>query len=139
MEAQTAVIIGRFQVPYLHLGHIHLISHCLQRFGTVGILLGSTRNTRDEKNPYSIEHRKDVIHRIFPQIKIVPLYDIPESDDQWSKNIGTLCMENFNYRFVLCHSRDSFKDHYKGNIPLYEVPELAGYSGTKLREELKIE
>jgi nicotinamide mononucleotide adenylyltransferase len=129
----TAVIVGRFQVPYLHLGHIYLISHCLQKFGTVGILLGTTL-IRDEKNPYSIEHREDIIHRIFPQIRIYTLWDIPHDDKKWSISLNELCFAHFTSPYFLCHSRDSFKDHYKGTLDLYEVPELPGYSGTELRK-----
>lgn len=130
----TAVIIGRFQVPYLHLGHIYLISHCLQKYGNVGILLG-TSTIRDEKNPYSVQHRIDIIHRIFPQVKIGTLWDVPDNDKRWSTNVNDRIFELWGGPYVLCHSRDSFKSHYSGGIQTYEIPELPGYSGTELRKE----
>lgn len=131
----TGVVIGRFQVPYLHLGHIYLIASVLQKYGSAAILLG-TSDKRDEKNPYSIAHRIDIIHRIFSHIHIHTLYDCPDDDQKWSTNIDFIC-NNIGGEIVLCHSRDSFKDHYKGSIPLEEIPELQGYSGTELRKQHK--
>jgi hypothetical protein len=40
---------------------------------------------------------------------------------------------------ILYHSRDSFKNHYVGRIPLKEVEEVPGYSGTKLRKTINHE
>ncbi len=136
MEKQTAVIIGRFQVPYLHLGHIYLISHGLQNYKEVLILLGESVE-RDERNPYSLEERRDMIWRVFNnnRVHIRALSDHPGDDKGWSEEV------DFNLKYwpnpILIHSRDSFKDHYLGEYKTLEIPELPGYSGTKLREELK--
>lgn len=129
----TGVIIGRFQVPRLHLGHIHLISSALQGSDQVVILLGY--GEINDRNPYTIGHRSTIIHKIFPQLVIIPLPDVPGNDESWSFQIDHICM-HFD-KPVLIHSRDSFKDHYKGIFDLYEVPELPGYSGTQLRAKLK--
>lgn len=129
----TAVIIGRFQVPYLHLGHIYLLSTALRQADRVIILLGTSRKI-DQRNPYTVLSRIDMIARIFPQIGISVLWDHPDNDLKWSQEV------DFHLRdypdAVLWHSRDSFKDHYHGHIKTYEFPELPGYSGTKLRGEL---
>jgi len=136
MENQTAIVIGRFQVPYLHLGHIHLISHALQNYATVLILLGESKE-RDERNPYTLEDRVAVIERIFknPRLFIRALSDHPGDDIGWTQEVD----ENLRYWKdpVLLYSRDSFKDHYKGKYPTKGIPEIPGYSGTKLRKELK--
>lgn len=129
----TAVIIGRFQVPYLHLGHIYLISHALQNYDSVLILLG-TPEVLDDRNPYSISHRMRIIEKIFgnrPEVGV--LFDIPESDEEWSKSIDTILDKERNP--ILLHSRDSFKSHYTGKYACIEVPELPGYSGTELRKQ----
>lgn len=133
MENKTAVIIGRFQVPYLHLGHIYLISYALQNYDKVVILLG-TIEYKDEKNPYEYDRRVKMINKVFPQVITHPLYDIPGDDVLWSQQVD---MEMIILKDpVLLHSRDSFKDHYKGKYPLVEIPELEGYSGTKTRKEV---
>mgnify|MGYP006921386587 CR=1 FL=1 len=56
-------------------------------------------------------------------------------DKLWSETIDEILEKENNP--VLLHSRDSFKDHYSGKYPVKEIPELPGYSGTKLREQLK--
>lgn len=129
----TAIIIGRFQVPYLHVGHLHLIATALRECDKVSIFLGTSMDI-DSRNPYNRAERIRMIKRIFPQVEIQILLDHP-SDEQWSKNVdlvGTI-YENP----ILYHSRDSFKDYYKGKLPLREVEEIPGFSGTKLREEVK--
>lgn len=136
MEKQktTGAIIGRFQVPYLHLGHVHLISTALQQYDEVVILLGVSTEP-DERNPYSVHERSEMIWRVFPQVKIRMLVDYPGDDDMWShfvdKRLGGF------HNPTLLHSRDSFKDHYLGKYPLKEIDEIPGYSGTKLRQEVK--
>lgn len=129
----TGVIIGRFQVPYLHLGHIHLITTALMENEEVVILLGyNTSKKPDNRNPYSVSERKMMIRKLFPHIQIYPLID-RSSDEEWSNDIDGICDILVNP--ILYHSRDSFKDSYKGIYPLKEVPELPGYSGTKLRNK----
>jgi cytidyltransferase-like protein len=128
----TGVIIGRFQVPYLHLGHIYLISTALRDYDEVVILLGTTEE-KDERNPYSALERSEMIWKIFPQVKIRMIRDYPGDDEMWSWFVDRRLAMFKNP--VLLHSRDSFKDHYKGKYPLKEVPELPGYSGTELRKK----
>src|SRR5688572_3354783 len=108
MESKTAVIIGRFQTPYLHLGHIYLISHALQNYRYVLILLGESLQ-RDERNPYTLTQRRDMIFNIFnnSKINIRALNDCPGDDRLWSEQVD----ENVEWfePAVLLHSRDSFK------------------------------
>lgn len=132
-KKQTACIIGRFQAPYLHLGHIYLIASALQRYGRAVVLLGTT-DQRDERNPYSVAHRKEIIQRIFPQVETNVLWDQPNNDELWSSMVDEIAADYPSP--ILFHSRDSFKDHYKGKLSLHEIPELQGYSGTKVRKEV---
>lgn len=134
----TGVIIGRFQVPHLHLGHIYLIAHSLHNYNDTIILLGCLpfeEGEVDERNPYTEKHRVDAIKRLFPHVRMYPLYDKPGDDEKWSRQIDMLIKDEEDP--VLLHSRDSFKDYYKGKYPTLEIPELPGFSGTKLREALK--
>lgn len=126
----TGIIIGRFQVPYLHVGHLHLIATALIECDKVVILLG-TQTTVDPRNPRNIGERIRMIAKIFPQVHIDVLWDDP-SDENWSKTVDNY-MSTHPDR-ILYHSRDSFKDHYTGKLPLREVEEIPGVSGTKLRQ-----
>lgn len=127
----TGVCIGRFQVPYLHLGHIHLISTALQECADVVILLGCQKK-KDARNPYSLEERRRMIRRVFPQVEIRALDDHPGDDMGWSNEVDDNC--KFFPNPILYHSRDSFQGHYKGRLPMKEVEEIQGYSGTNLRK-----
>lgn len=131
----TGIIIGRFQVPKLHLGHIYLISTALQECDEAVILLGCLGGedpTDDDKNPYTYYERIQVIRRVFPQVSILYLFD-RDTDEKWSKEVDMLC-EDYKDP-ILYHSRDSFISHYSGKLPSKEIPELPGYSGTQLRKE----
>ena len=129
----TAIVIGRFQVPYLHPGHLHLIATALRECEDVIILIGVS-NKIDEKNPFSIVARENMIKKIFPHINVSNIGDRP-TDKEWSKLLDTY-LEGV-IEPVLYHSRDSFKEVYTGVYPLREVEEVVGYSGTKIRESLK--
>lgn len=127
----TGIIIGRFQVPYLHEGHKHLIKTAMQMCDEVVIFLGC-RIGRDERNPYGIPHRMKILREVFPNIHITPIFD-RTTDAHWSLQIDMTAAKFKDP--VLIHSRDSFASHYKGSLKLIEVAELPGYSGTKLRNE----
>ena len=136
----TGIIIGRFQVPYLHPGHLHLIATSLRECDKTVILLGTPQRFTeedlkdDERNPYGAPSRIRMIKEIFPQVTISIFYDT-ESDQDWSDEVDKIASLYDNP--VLYHSRDSFKNHYVGRIPLKEVEEVPGYSGTKLRSNSK--
>lgn len=132
---KTAVVVGRFQVPKLHLGHIYLISTALQEYNQVLIILGESLQ-RDERNPYTLQERDKMIRRVFGHgnLEFRAITDVPEDDKRWSDTIDEIL--RFFHDPVLLHSRDSFASHYTGRYPLREIPELPGYSGTKLRQDL---
>ncbi len=129
----TGVIVARFQVPYLHIGHLHIVSTSLRENDETVIILGCT-DKQDERNKYSILERRLMIQKIFPQIRIYTIYDRP-SDVDWSDRVDRWC-DLFNSP-TLYHGRDSFKSHYTGKYPTKEVEEIPGCSGTTLRETLK--
>lgn len=129
---KSGIIIGRFQVPFLHPGHLELIATALRECDEVTILLGS-REKIDEKNFYSIKQRVDMLNKIFPQLEIIPLWD-KDNNELWSKEVDII-LGNIEGDHTLYHSRDSFKDCYYGKYPLREVTEVPGYSGTKIRED----
>lgn len=134
--SKLAVIIGRFQTPYLHAGHLHLIATALRECDRTIILLGCQYN-KDERNPFDIPDRIQMINKIFPQIGIFPLFDHPD-DEEWSRIIDGF-NDSFYYNDDVClyHSRDSFIKQYHGTIKTKEVEEIEGYSATKIREQLK--
>jgi nicotinamide mononucleotide adenylyltransferase len=127
----TGIIVARMQVPYLHIGHLHLISTALRECDKVVIILGY-QTVIDSRNPYSLMYRTIMIRKIFPQITVMTISD-KESDKEWSEELDRTALMFDDP--VLYHSRDSFKEHYTGKLPLKEVEEIPGFSGTKLRQQ----
>jgi hypothetical protein len=97
------------------------------------VLLGSRKDI-DERNPYGIEYRGDMIQKIFPQVDILPLWDVDGDNQKWSDQVDEIVEHYYGKHPILYYSRDSFKEHYVGRLPLKEVEEVLGYSGTKLRQ-----
>jgi len=136
---KVGVIVGRFQVPYLHAGHLYLIGTAIQECDKVIIIFGCTKGkVLNEKNPYSSEQRSDMINKVFPGLTYTEIEDM-DSNDEWSKRIDHLvaCRIYEPKDAILYHSRDSFKESYSGELTLKELPEIPGFSGTQLRNELK--
>lgn len=131
---KTGIIVGRFQVPHLHIGHLHLITSALRECDEVKIILGVS-NTMDERNPFTTTERVEMIHKLFPQIVVHLIQDNP-SNEEWSKALDKVSSLFINP--ILYHSRDSFITSYTGELPSIEISEIEGYSGTKLREQNKI-
>lgn len=132
------VIIARMQTPYLHAGHLTLIGTALQECSKVMILLGISEKI-NSKNPYTYYERVLTIERVFPQVMIRSIFD-HNSDIIWSEEVDKTIAINYPHsdsEVRLYHSRDSFKDSYTGRYKLIEIPEIPGYSATKIREQLK--
>jgi len=132
---KTAVIIARFQTPYLHEGHQDLIRKVKQAHSKLIILLGVSPITGSRKNPYDFYTREKMIKTAHPEIIVLPLSDHP-SDRVWSKNIDSLLKGVFpTEQFCLYGSRDSFIPCYSGKFETIELPEHGDYSATELRKQ----
>ena len=132
---KTAVIIARFQTPYLHEGHQQLISKVRETHTKLIILLGVSPITGSRKNPYDYYTREKMIKADYPELIVLPISDHP-SDKVWSENLDTLLRGVFpNEQFVLYGSRDSFIPYYHGKFETIELPEHGDYNATELRRQ----
>jgi nicotinamide mononucleotide adenylyltransferase len=122
----TGIIIGRFQVPSLTPGHLHLIATSLRECDNTVILLGTPRPEEDWEE-YGAPARIRMIRKIFPNVRIQILHDLP-NDQDWSTEVDTIA-ETYGHP-ILYHSKDSFKNHYVGRLPLKEVEWVPGFIGT---------
>ena len=76
LKRPIILIVGRWQVPHLHAGHVALIENGLSR-GDVVVGIRDTK--RDDKNPYSYRHRRRIIRDVFEgSVKIMRFPDISE-------------------------------------------------------------
>lgn len=134
---RDGVVIGRFQVPFLHEGHKHLIDSAIRECGVVLIIIGVAK-TIDENNPLNYGTRYEIIRDEYPDVFISAITD-RESDEEWSIEVDKIAKRFQLDNPHLYGSRKSFIDNYKGILPYVAVPEIPGVSGTKIREELRNE
>jgi len=132
---KTAVIIARFQTPYLHEGHRNLIEQVREKHSKLIVLLGVSVLLGSRKNPYDYYTREKMIKKDYPEIIVLPISDHP-SDKIWSENLDHLLKSVFpNEQFLLYGSRDSFIPYYAGKCETFELPEHGDYNATELRKQ----
>lgn len=137
MSKKIGVVIGRFQVPVLHPGHIYLLTEVQKHCDEMVIFLGvGERN--DERNPLPYHLRAAMIEERFPGASIGSLQD-RDTDEDWSRTLDRLLrfFEGPDTDITLYGSRDCFEEHYTGKYPVEVIPELEGHSGTTVRTEIQ--
>lgn len=115
----VGVVIGRFQLPQLHEGHLALIVHVMKQTDVACVLVGVGATNLKNMLPYPAVSQ--MIRREFPatyakgELQIHPLLDIPGEDLQWSLSIDRFLQALYpQHDIQLWTGRDSFKPHYHG-------------------------
>ena len=131
------VIVGRFQVPNLHSGHLELFRQVSERHERVIVFVGVPRTVPTKRNPLDFEARKKMIQAEYPDFTILPLRD-EKTDQHWSNNLDLKIAEvtNFTSHVTLYGGRDSFVPHYFGSHPVLQLEIPAPVCGTDIREKL---
>jgi bifunctional NMN adenylyltransferase/nudix hydrolase len=85
-----AVLIGRFQ-PF-HFGHQRLVEHALRTAARVVIVVGSDKQHRSVKNPFTFEERERMIRATLrgteqARVSVVGVADSPYNDSIWIASI----------------------------------------------------
>ncbi len=133
---EIGVIVGRFQVPELHAGHIELIQKVLDNHKRVVIFLGISPVLVTKKNPLDFITRKEMILKVFANVTIVALPDMP-NDDDWSKELDKRLREVCPMGTPLLYGgRDSFIKYYGGHFETTELDGIGDFSGTEIRKEV---
>lgn len=134
---KTGVIVARFQVPYLHAGHIHLIDEVREKSDQVLICLGEP-NVPDIRNPLPFVIRVDMIMGYIGKDKNYHFRRIIDHRDDklWSEHLDLILDEFPNP--TLYGSRDCFSKFYIGKYPFREIPEIPSKYGTEIREDIEI-
>lgn len=148
---RIGVIIGRFQVPNLHEGHLHLINYVRDRSTDVIVLIGDSEKI-DYKNPlpYAVRYRmfekwlQHVTADDKQSFQIVRLVDVPGDNKYWSQRVEDLVMSYSPWtatpsEVTLYGGRDSFIPSYNGRLKVVEVPSIEAPSGTAVRAEIEYE
>ena len=136
---EIGVIVGRFQVPELHVAHQELIQRVIDNHKRVIIFLGVTPVLVTKKNPLDFITRKEMILKLFPNVTVLALPDMPYDTD-WSRELDKRIREVAPVGEVLLYGgRDSFRSAYTGNFETTEIEQIANLSGTEIRKEVSQE
>lgn len=128
------VFIGRFQP--LHIGHEAVIRSALEKVDTLIVLIGSARQARTPRNPFTYSEREDMFAKVFKhelttgRLVLKPVQDHPYSDTAWCTEVQRVVNET-----VL--------EHYnKGGVVLHGLQDLrialAGYGKDRSSYYLKL-
>jgi len=84
------VFIGRFQ-PF-HIAHLRVIEQALAQARAVIVLIGSSRQPRNLRNPFTVEERMTMMRASLPEavrdrVHLQPLEDCLYNDDVWVRNV----------------------------------------------------
>lgn len=134
------IVIGRFQVPTLHPGHLALLEHVCKLHQNILIIIGSTVAKGTRRDPMDFETRKALFTGFISSkvhtngwIKIVNQMD-SGSDELWSQSLDKLIGNAFpGASAILYGGRDSFIPYYSGVFETSVVPEMDVQAGTTSR------
>lgn len=127
------VIIGRFQTPYLHLGHKELLYQAGLDSKNVLILIGCSNAIGTDKNPMDFETRKKLIPVNY-DCKIKPLYDML-SDKDWSEQIDKIISDlGFEEATIFGGKDNSIEGYYTGKHKIKIINDIGVHSATALRK-----
>ncbi len=131
----TAVIVARFQTPYLHKGHEMLINEIKAKHHKIVIVLGISPLKGSKRNPFDFYTREKMLKLWDNELTILPLSDHP-SDITWSHNLDYLLHSTFpKEQFVLYGGRQSFIDYYHGRLITKEFSEMGQHSASDIRDQ----
>lgn len=140
MVNKSPVIIGRFQLPALHAGHLRLIEDACSRHPGVSpiILVAVAPFIPSLRNPLTFAVRealiRDSLSSRTPAPFIFPLANT-ETDEEWSRQIDLLVRGVNPAGGVLYGARDNSLRSYSGSNMVVELDTNEDVSGTAARDK----
>jgi nicotinamide-nucleotide adenylyltransferase len=133
---KKALFVGRFQP--LHIGHLKAIKWILKKCDKIIIVIGSSQESKTDKNPFSLNERKKMIENTLKAEGMEGKYeiiDIPDvhNDEAWIKNI----LEKTKFDIVFTMNDWTKRCFEKYKISVKEHPIFDNISGSKIREMIK--
>lgn len=137
--AEVGIIVARFQSPYLHEGHIDILSQVLSHHPRVIVFLGNSPVRCSKNNPLDFQARKAMLETKFPGIEVYYIDDVG-NNELWSKNLDQLIRKTIgpSQKAVLYGSRDSFIAAYSGKFPTIELVPNKFISAREIRKNVGI-
>jgi nicotinamide-nucleotide adenylyltransferase len=135
----TALFIGRFQ-PF-HNGHLLVLRGMTKVCKKIIIGIGSSEKHGTAEDPFNAEERRDMIQRALQGVDIIPQFDVTivnlsdhESDKEWTKH----ALETVGEIDIVWTGNEWTKKCFeKVGIPIKEIKEVPGISGTEVRKQIK--
>lgn len=133
----VGVIVGRFQVPDLHHGHVELIESVVETHDKVILFLGLSPLKVTRRNPLDFEARKQMLLEMFPRLNVLYIKDNP-SDEAWSRELDEKVGDLTSPSQTVClyGGRDSFIDRYHGRFHTEVLEADQVTSATAIRREI---
>lgn len=126
-----SVVIGRFQTPYLHQGHLELLRRANNYSDNLLVLIGCTAAVGTDKNPMDFETRKQLIKY---NCEIKPLYDML-SDKDWSDQVDKIIDDlGFKEATIFGGRDNSIENYYSGKHEVKIINDIGVHSATALRK-----
>lgn len=137
---KLGILVGRFQT--IHSGHEMMINKAVELCENVGVFVGSSQESRTDKNPFSYEERELMLKKIFSDaISVYPLPDIGVGNvSKW----GDYVLQNVLNRFgtmpdLLITGKERRRIEWFGGengnqISELYIPKTIAISSTDMRE-----
>jgi bifunctional NMN adenylyltransferase/nudix hydrolase len=138
-HAEVGIIVGRFQTPFLHEGHLEILSYVMRKHPRMFVFLGQSPLKSTINDPLDFNARKAMIEEKFPSIEVYKIDDVGDND-RWSRELDTqigLLTGPFQ-TVVLYGSRSSFLQSYRGKHGTEELKASRYVSATEIRKETGI-
>ena len=133
-----AAVVGRFQTPYLHVGHQSTIDKVLEKHENLIICVGQHAGQNSSKNPLDFRTRQLMLQAAYPNAIILAIPD-KKSNEVWSRILDERIKEVLPpmTSCTLYGSRDSFIPYYSGTIKTVELESPDVFiSATQIRDEV---
>ena len=139
-KPSCGVLVGRFQVDELHVGHKFLVQSVVDKHEKVIIFLGLSPLKVTRNNPLDFNARKKMIEKDFPDVTILYIKDTND-DKLWSKSLDEQISDHVNPtgEVLLYGSRESFINYYHGKYPCQEIEQEVFESGTAIRNHIGVD
>lgn len=137
--AEVGAIVARFQTPFLHDGHVDILTQVLTNHPRVLVFLGNSPVRCSKNNPLDFQARKAMIEARFKEVEVHYIDDVG-NNELWSKNLDLQLRKAIgpNQKVALYGSRDSFISAYSGKYPTIELVPNKFISAREIRKQIGI-